>query len=79
MPTILTDSDSAKMMVGNELATRRTKHLDVRSCYVKQQFKNRVFELGKILGKINPADSFTKPVGADQLKKLFHMEDFSPN
>ena len=52
------------MMVENELATRRTKHLDVRSCYVKQQFKNKVFQLDKILGTKNPADAFTKPVGA---------------
>ena len=43
--------------------SNRTKHLDVKFLYVKQQYKNGEIDLQHIPGEKQPADILTKALG----------------
>jgi transposase InsO family protein/predicted aspartyl protease len=67
---IRTDSQSAIAMVGNHNFSSRTKHIDVRFHYIREQKEKKTIELVYCPTETNIADLMTKPLGGVRTKML---------
>jgi hypothetical protein len=68
--TIYTDSQSAIAMVNNLNFSSRTKHIDVRFHYIREQREKKTIELVYCPTETNIADLMTKPLGGVRTKML---------
>ena len=59
-PTITTDSEGAFNLTQTNKYLRRSRHINHRCHYIRQQSKQGLFRMTTIPGKENPADIFTK-------------------
>ena len=57
------DNTSAKMFAEEHMVQNRSKHIDVRYHYIRQQIGHRVVELVYQPTASMPADTLTKPLG----------------
>ncbi|GMF26441.1 unnamed protein product [Phytophthora fragariaefolia] len=69
-PVIGIDSSAAHIMATSPTYSRRTRHIELRWHYVREQVQRGSIELVKIQGEENPADAFTKPLDKARLNKL---------
>ena len=60
VPTLITDSEGALNLSQTNKYLRRTRHIDHRYHYLRQQTKQDLLKLDHIPGKDNPADIVTK-------------------
>jgi len=70
------DSMSAIYLAKNQIYHARTKHIDVRFCFVWEILDKGDLELKKIYTKENPADMLTRVVPGvkfEHCKKLLHI------
>ncbi|KAE8876126.1 hypothetical protein PF003_g39703 [Phytophthora fragariae] len=67
------DNQAAHVMATNPTYSRRTRHIELRWHYVREQVQKGVIELHKVRGEFNPADTFTKPLDKKRLKDLLQM------
>jgi PDZ domain-containing secreted protein len=67
---IHTDSQSAIAMVNNRNFSSRTKHIDVRFHYIREQKEKKTIELEYCPTETNIADLMTKPLGGVRTKML---------
>ncbi|KAE9312992.1 hypothetical protein PR003_g19619 [Phytophthora rubi] len=72
-PVIGIDSSAAHVMATSPTYSRRTRHIELRWHYVREQVQRGSIELVKIQGEENPADAFTKPLDKARLNKLCEM------
>ena len=56
------DSQSALHLAVNQVMDSRVKHIDVRYHFIRQVVSDKMLELVKIDGKLNPADALTKVI-----------------
>jgi len=68
--TVFTDSQSAIALVENDKQAGRTKHMDIRYHYVKEEFKLGNVKLTYVTTEANIADMFTKPLGGKKIEEL---------
>lgn len=66
-PTLLGDNVSSHFLVRNASLHRRSKHIDVRFHFIREQHERGAFTLEFVSGKDNPADLFTKALAAEPL------------
>jgi hypothetical protein len=66
------DNQAAYIMATNPTYSKRTRHIELRWHFVREQVQKGVIELYKIKGDDNPADAFTKPLDKSRLE---HMND----
>lgn len=59
-PVLTTDSEGAFNLAQTTKYLRRSRHIDHRYHYLRQQTKQGLLTMGTIPGKENPADIFTK-------------------
>ena len=60
-PTPLcSDNQAAIFLTVNPAVERRTKHIDIRHHYIREQYENKVIEPFHVAGINNPANLFTK-------------------
>lgn len=69
-PTLYGDNISSHFLTRNASLHRRSKHIDVRYHYIREQYEQGRFELEFVSGKENPADLFTKALQGDRLSYL---------
>jgi hypothetical protein len=67
------DSQSAYVMASNPTYSRRTRHIELRWHFIREQVKIGSFKLEKIPGEDNPAAAFTKALDGNRLKRLMSM------
>jgi hypothetical protein len=74
--TILTDSQSCISMIKNQHFSNRTKHIDTKYHYIRNQVTEGKIKLEYCPTADNAADIFTKPLGSikiDYLRKLIGL------
>ena len=71
--TIYTDNQAAVKMSINPVYQSRTKHIDIHAHHLRDEVKNGSIKLEHIAGVENPADLFTKPLGATQHYKCCRL------
>ncbi|KAJ0391337.1 hypothetical protein P43SY_011673 [Pythium insidiosum] len=64
------DNQSAHVMATSPTFSRRTRHIELRWHYVREQVQRGTIQLMKIVGSANPADAFTKPLNKNRIKML---------
>ncbi|KAE8954904.1 hypothetical protein PR002_g31958 [Phytophthora rubi] len=67
------DSQAALVMATNPTYSRRTRHIELRWHYVREQVEKGVIDLHKVCGDVNPADMFTKPLDKLRLKRMLAL------
>ncbi|GAB9477602.1 hypothetical protein Gpo141_00014705, partial [Globisporangium polare] len=68
--TLGVDNKSAFIMATNPTYSRRTRHLEIRWHFIREQVNKKAIELLKVKSEDNPADLFIKPLASDKLKQL---------
>ncbi|KAE8955469.1 hypothetical protein PF010_g31997 [Phytophthora fragariae] len=64
------DNQVAFVMATNPTYSRRTRHIELRWHFVRDQVEKGAIELHKVKGETNPADTFTKPLDKKKLNAL---------
>ncbi|GMF18250.1 unnamed protein product [Phytophthora fragariaefolia] len=64
------DNQAAHVLATNPTYSRRTRHIELRWHFVREQVEKGVLDLYKVRGADNPADAFTKPLDKQRLKIL---------
>ncbi|GJT83446.1 retrovirus-related pol polyprotein from transposon TNT 1-94 [Tanacetum coccineum] len=75
------DNKSAIALCCNNVQHSRSKHIDIRHHFIKEQVENGVVELYFVRTKYQLADIFTKPLAREQLEfliKKLGMQSMSP-
>nr|GFA34972.1 ribonuclease H [Tanacetum cinerariifolium] len=75
------DNKSAIALCCNNVQHSRSKHIDIRYHFIKEQVENRVIELYFINSEYQLADLFTKALGRDRIEFLTNklgMRSFTP-
>ncbi|KAE9138475.1 hypothetical protein PF010_g950 [Phytophthora fragariae] len=67
------DNQAAHTMATNPTYSRRTRHIELRWHFVREQVERGVIELHKIRGDVNPADPFTKPLNKLRLQNMLGL------
>ncbi|KAE9007409.1 hypothetical protein PR001_g16978 [Phytophthora rubi] len=67
------DNQAAHTMATNPTYSRRTRHIELRWHFVREQVERGVIELHKIRGDVNPADTFTKPLDKLRLQNMLGL------
>nr|GEZ07515.1 uncharacterized mitochondrial protein AtMg00810-like [Tanacetum cinerariifolium] len=75
------DNKSAVALCCNNIQHSRSKHIDIRYHFIKEQVENRVIELYFVNTQYQLADLFTKALGRDRIEFLTNklgMRSFMP-
>ena len=64
------DNQAAIFLTINPAVERRTKHIDIRHHYIREQYEEKVVEPFHIAGEENPADLFTKSLPVVKVEKF---------
>lgn len=67
---VYVDNQSAIALAKNPINHQRSKHIDVRFHFVRQEIENQNIALQYIPTEFNKADAFTKPLSAKRIKLL---------
>lgn len=67
------DNQAAHVMATNPTYSRRTRHIELRWHYVREQVVKSTIDLHKVRGEVNPADTFTKPLDKIRLKAMLEL------
>ncbi|POM64023.1 Hypothetical protein PHPALM_20512 [Phytophthora palmivora] len=68
--TLEIDNQAAFMMTTNPTYSRRTRHIELRWHYVRDQVTKKTVYLWKVSPDDNPSDIFTKPLAGARYEKL---------
>jgi len=71
--TILCDNQSALRMIRNPEFHKRTKHIDIRYHYIRDQFEKKEFKVAYLETKKQNADPFTKALTAEVHDKFCEL------
>ena len=63
------DSQSALHLAVNHVMDSRVKHIDIRYHFLRQAVSDKMIELVKIDGTLNPVDAFTKVISLDSFSR----------
>lgn len=69
-PKILTDNMGAKHLTTNSTFHRRTKHIEIRYHFIRQQLSQGELTIDWVSGKTNRADLLTKPIAGPKFFEL---------
>ncbi|GMF24341.1 unnamed protein product [Phytophthora fragariaefolia] len=72
-PVIGIDSSAAHVMATSPTYSRRTRLIELRWHYVREQVQRGSIEMVTIQGEENPVDAFSKPLDKARLNKLCEM------
>ena len=65
---VFSDSAAARGMAGRHGLNAKTKHLDIKLCWLQEKVRHKDLELLRVASAENPADILTKWVGAAALE-----------
>ncbi|GKF57736.1 hypothetical protein Tco_0171273 [Tanacetum coccineum] len=69
---VCSDNKSASTLCCNNVQHSRSKHIDIRYHFIKEQVENRVVELYFVRTEYQLADIFTKALGRERLEFLIN-------
>nr|GFA93214.1 retrotransposon protein, putative, unclassified [Tanacetum cinerariifolium] len=75
------DNKSAISLCCNKVQHSRSKHIDIRFHFIKEQVENKVVEFYFVNTKYQLADIFTKALGRERIEFLINklgMQSFTP-
>nr|GFD51221.1 retrotransposon protein, putative, unclassified [Tanacetum cinerariifolium] len=75
------ENKSAIALCCNNVQHCRSKHIDIKYHFIKEQVENGVIELYFINTEYQPADLFTKALGRERIEFLINklgMRNFTP-
>nr|GFC66264.1 ribonuclease H [Tanacetum cinerariifolium] len=75
------DNKSAISLCCNNVQHSRSKHIDIKYHFIKEQVKNEVIKLYFVNTEYQLADLFTKALGRDRIQFLINklgMRSFTP-
>jgi transposase InsO family protein len=79
-PTVLKcDSQSAQAILAGEGVTNRTKHIDIRHHWIREQLVNNTINVEYVASAENKADIMTKALGAERHHQLLHKLGLAPH
>ena len=67
---LCSDNQVAIFLTINPAVERRTKHIDIRYHYIREQYEEKVVEPFHVAGEENPADLFTKSLPVVKVEKF---------
>ncbi|KAE9033053.1 hypothetical protein PR001_g10331 [Phytophthora rubi] len=67
------DNQAAHVLATNPTYSRRTRHIELRWHFVREQVEKGTIDLHKVKGAENPADAFTKPLDKLRLNDLLWL------
>ena len=67
------DSQSAYVLAVNPRYSKRTRHIELRWHFVREQVKLKTVQLEKVPGESSPADAFTKALDKRRLARLMSL------
>ena len=67
---LCSDNQAAIFLTINPAVERRTKHIDIRHHYIREQYEEKVIEPFHVAGEENPADLFTKSLPVVKVEKF---------
>ncbi|GMF35188.1 unnamed protein product [Phytophthora fragariaefolia] len=67
------DNQAAFVMATNPTYNRRTRHIELRWHYLRDQVVKKTVELRKVKTDVNPSDLMTKPLASDRFEMLNDM------
>jgi len=70
IPQLYCDNQSSIKLIKNAEFHHRTKHIDTRHCFIRDQYNDKVFEVEYVASEDNKADIFTKALPAEQFAQL---------
>ena len=68
--TICVDNQAVVFLAINPAVERRTKHIDIRHHYIREQVETKAIDLYHITGEENPTDLFIKPLPVVKVEKF---------
>ena len=68
--TICADNQAVIFLAINPAVEQRTKHIDIRHHYIREQVETKVIDLYHIAGEENPTNLFTKPLPVIKVEKF---------
>ena len=70
---VMEDNQGAIAIAKNPVGHKRTKHIDIRSHFVREQVQKGIFKIDYLSTKEMVADMFTKPLPRGQFEYLRSM------
>lgn len=67
------DSSSAIQLSKNPKYHERTKHIDVRMHFIRDEISKGVVNMVKVASEVNPADMLTKPLPSVRFRDLLNL------
>ncbi|GMF48910.1 unnamed protein product [Phytophthora fragariaefolia] len=77
--TLGVDNQAALALASSPTYSRKTRHIELRFHYVREQVKEKAVKIWKVNGEVNPADLLTKPLGFPRLAKLKALVGMKPD
>jgi hypothetical protein len=78
-PTVLKcDSQSAQAILHGEGVTNRTKHIDIRHHWLREQLTNNIIKVEYVASAANKADIMTKALGTERHHQLLNQLSLAP-
>uniref|UniRef100_A0AAV1THA1 Reverse transcriptase Ty1/copia-type domain-containing protein n=1 Tax=Peronospora matthiolae TaxID=2874970 RepID=A0AAV1THA1_9STRA len=73
------DNKAAFVMATNPTYSRRTRHIELRWHYVRDQYVKKAVELWKVKTDVNPSDLMTEPLASARFEALITMIGMTKN
>ncbi|GFR33069.1 retrovirus-related Pol polyprotein from transposon TNT 1-94 [Trichonephila clavata] len=70
VPSLQMDNQSAIRLVKNPEFHNRTKHIDIRYKFIREQYENKQLNVINCSSEVQAADKLTKPLAKDRFLKL---------
>ncbi|GFX52557.1 retrovirus-related Pol polyprotein from transposon TNT 1-94 [Trichonephila clavipes] len=70
VPSLQIDNQSAIRLVKNPEFHNRTKHIDIRYKFIREQYENKQLNVKNCSSEVQAADILTKPLTKDRFLKL---------
>ena len=67
---LCSDNQAVIFLTINPAVEHRTKHIDIRHHYIREQYEEKVVESFHVAGEENPADLFTKSLPVVKVEKF---------
>ena len=75
-PTLLIDNSACISLIRNAQITSRSRHVQVRFCFVHEKVESGEFVIRQCASEDNAADLFTKPLDKNRFQKLRTLAGF---
>lgn len=69
-PQLLVDNQAAISLIKNNMTQRRSRHIDIKYFFVRNEFQNNLFDISRVSSNNQLADISTGTLSVTQLANL---------